>query len=83
MTGTIPTELSDLVITHDLHNMNVTGNVLLRGDVPNGLCQLNVDESYCVLQESCKFDFDCGRLCGCESCLCETVAVGRHGETFP
>jgi Leucine-rich repeat (LRR) protein len=83
MTGTVPQELSDLVITHDLQNMNVTGNFMLNGEVPNGLCQLNIDDNYCVYRESCSFSFDCGRLCGCGSCFCDTVDVGRQGEILP
>jgi Leucine-rich repeat (LRR) protein len=83
MTGTVPRELSDLVLTHDLQNMNVTGNFMLNGAVPNGLCQLNIDRTNCVYRGSCSFSFDCGRLCGCGSCFCDTVNVGRQGDTLP
>jgi len=84
LTGEIPEELGDLVLKHDLHSMDITGNVDLRGDVPAGLCELNTNQAdYCVYRDTCTFDFDCTNvLCGCECFCTNNVEVSRNGSPF-
>lgn len=74
-------EFSTAAMDHSLRYLNIEGNPLLSGTVPEDLCCLNLDSS-CEFQKwygiwvaltenrSCTFGFDCSEeLCGC-GCPC-------------
>ena len=60
-TDSVPEEMEFLESNGSLAVLNLTGNPLLSGPLADDICA--VDE----------LDFDCGDLCGCDSCPCLAV----------
>lgn len=72
-----------------LHDVDLRGNPLLSGTIPDDLCSLNsvcavhkVDFSNLqIREEACSLEFDCtGLLCGC-NCTCTSQSVVIAGDT--
>ena len=74
LSGTVPLEFSAL--QHSLHTLDLQGNPLLSGTIPEALCDLNNtcvpttwDMFGCDMELGLSFDCT-GVLCGC-GCPCE------------
>lgn len=73
LSGTVPLELA--AMSDYLVEMNLTGNSLLSGSIPEELCFLQADTCTYSYQDTgtreCDFSFDCTDiLCGCNNCSC-------------
>jgi len=71
LSGAVPQELFALAEGGLLADLNVTGNPLLSGVIPESICFLNMS-----------FDFDCTPfLCGCD-CACGVTSPGQINSTL-